>query len=377
MRVCYFGTYRSQYARNQILIEGLRRAGVEVLECHESLWIDDSDRVKTAEGGWFHPSFWWRVLRTYYRLLVQYRHIKTYDILVVGYPGHFDIFLARLLSWWRRTPLVWDVLNSLYLIILERGIHKSHPLTGQIIRIVEKIACQLPDMMILDTKQFIDWFQKTHNVNSRKFRLVQIGADDRLFQPIDNISSSDDPFDVIYYGSYIPNHGVSYIIQAAAILADDPNIRFTMIGDGPEQPIAKTLSHKFNLNNVQFLDWMDHKELINQIARANLVLGVFGTTQQLLLTNNNKIYEAFAMRKPVISGNSPALPLMLINREHLYLCERGNPDSLAEGISTLKNDPLLCQKLAYNGHQIFHQYFDIDHIGAKFAGHLAEVQKNQ
>ena len=37
MRVCYFGTYRAEYSRNQIMIEGLRRNGVEVIECHETL----------------------------------------------------------------------------------------------------------------------------------------------------------------------------------------------------------------------------------------------------------------------------------------------------------------------------------------------------
>jgi hypothetical protein len=30
MRICYFGTYRANYSRNVIMVEGLRRAGVEV-----------------------------------------------------------------------------------------------------------------------------------------------------------------------------------------------------------------------------------------------------------------------------------------------------------------------------------------------------------
>ena len=37
IKVCYFGTYRAAYSRNKIMIEGLRRNGVEVLECHETL----------------------------------------------------------------------------------------------------------------------------------------------------------------------------------------------------------------------------------------------------------------------------------------------------------------------------------------------------
>ena len=37
LRVCYFGTYRAEYSRNRIMMEGLRKNGVEVIECHENL----------------------------------------------------------------------------------------------------------------------------------------------------------------------------------------------------------------------------------------------------------------------------------------------------------------------------------------------------
>ena len=98
LRVVYFGTYRAEYARNQILIEGLRRVGVEVVECHTSLWRGVEDRVQAASGGWMNPSFLGRLMRTYLQLLMNYRQIGKYDILVVGYPGHMDIFPAWLLA---------------------------------------------------------------------------------------------------------------------------------------------------------------------------------------------------------------------------------------------------------------------------------------
>lgn len=57
LRVCYFGTYRSNYSRNRIMIEGLRRNGVIVEECHETLWLGIEDRVQIASGGWRNPAF--------------------------------------------------------------------------------------------------------------------------------------------------------------------------------------------------------------------------------------------------------------------------------------------------------------------------------
>ena len=57
LRVCYFGTYRANYNRNQMMIAGLRLNGVEVIECHATLWHGIEDRVETTKGGWRKPAF--------------------------------------------------------------------------------------------------------------------------------------------------------------------------------------------------------------------------------------------------------------------------------------------------------------------------------
>jgi glycosyltransferase involved in cell wall biosynthesis len=373
LRVVFFGTYRAEYARNQILIEGLRRAGIQVVECQQALWQGVEDRVRTASGGWKRPSFWWRLVRTYAQLIKKYRQAGQYDILVVGYPGQMDVFLAWVLAGLRRKPLVWDVLNSLYLITTERGIQQRSNFTVQMIRRVERMACRLPDMLLLDTPQFVEWFRQTHGCDPTRFRIVQIGADDRFYQPLEAPKAQqDDLFRVIYYGSYIPNHGVQAIIAAARLLEAEPVV-FEMIGDGPEREKAQSKAAEYNLDNVVFIDWLDRQDLANHIARADLVLGVFGTTQQNLLTNNNKIYEGFAMRKAVVSAHTPALPEVLEHGTQLYLCQRGDPQSLADAIRALRADPALRQRLAENGWRVFQEQFDVTHIGQQFADHLFEL----
>jgi len=379
-RICYFGTYRKEYARNQILIEGLRRSGYEVIECHAPLWGGEDDRVQAASGGWMKPAFFGRMLLAYWQLLKRYRQTGAYDVLVVGYPGQIDIYLAWLLARLRSKPLIWDVLNSLYLITLERGIRQRSAFTVEMIRRVERQACRLADRMLLDTPQFVNWFQTTHAADPKRFRLVQIGADERTFQPLDNPIPEDPQgyFRVIYYGSYIPNHGVATIIEAARLLqssaaGEDKLIHIKMVGRGPEQPKAQTLAQSYGLTNVTFIDWLEREALAEQIATCDLVLGAFGTTQQILLTNNNKIYEGFAMRKAVLSARTPALPESLEHGVHVYLCERGDPASLAQGIRILQANPELCKRLAQQGHQLFNECFTVTQIGKQLAAHIEEL----
>lgn len=370
--VCYFGTYRKNYSRNQIFIAGLRKQGVQVIECHETLWEGVSDRVGIASGGWLKPRFWWRVIRVYFRLIVRIARLTDYDILMVGYPGHFDVFLAYLIARIKRKPLAWDVLNSLYLISVERGISNKSPLTIAIVKRLEKWACRLPDMLFLDTRVFVDWFVETHQLQGDRFEIVQIGVDDRVFIARNGQKPGSD-FVVIYYGSYIPNHGVEYIVEAASLLKDDPAIRFLMIGEGPDKANALKAVERLMPGNVQFIDWLEHEELINQISNSNLVLGAFGTSRQLELTNNNKIYEGLSMRKPVLTGASPALPDVLTHGVHVFLCRRGDPASLAEGIRQLKSQPELCKAISRDGEQLVREKFGVDAIGKQVERHLRKL----
>ncbi len=370
MRVCYFGTYRAEYSRNRIMIEGLRRNGVEVVECHEPLWFGIEDRVKAASGGWKHPSFWLRMARTYARLLQKYRKVGDYDVMVLGYPGQLDAPLARVLTRLRGKPLVLDVFMSIYLIAQERGLTERSPLTARLIYLVEKLACSLPDLLIIDTEEYVAWFQRMYGIPPSRFRLVPTGADDRIFRPMPS-EKNDGLFRVLYYGSFIPNHGVTYIIEAARILQDDPDIHFELIGDGPEKPRAMALARQYGLKNVTFEDWMDQEELVRRAASADVILGAFGTTPQSLMTVQNKIYEGLAMGKPVITGDSGAVRKALLGV--IYLCQRGDTLALVEAIRILKKNLEFRQSFSRNGHELYSRLFTPAKLGYQFKCYLEEL----
>jgi glycosyltransferase involved in cell wall biosynthesis len=373
LRVCYFGTFRDGYSRNQIMIEGLRRNGVEVIECHARLWRGIQDRVQTASGGWWRPTFVARVVRAYGSLWRAHRKIPDYDVMVLGYPGQLDVFLARALTRLRRKPLALDVFMSLYLIASERGLTARHALTARLIYVLEKLALSWPDLLIQDTAEYVQWFEEVYGLDPARFRLVPTGADDRIFHPTEERKRNDEGFRALYYGTFIPNHGVRHIVQAARILQDTPGIHFELVGDGPTKAQAEALAQEYGLTNVTFVGWLDKGALLRKAAGADVCLGVFGTTPQSMMTVQNKIYEGLAMSKPVITGDSPTVRRDLVHGEHLYLCKRANPQSLADAVRALEAAPDLRRRLAENGHRLFQEQFDLQHNGARFAAHLREL----
>jgi len=376
VKVCYFGTYRSEYSRNRIMIEGLRLAGVEVIEVQEVLWKNIDDRIQTASGGWARVSFWVRLFSTYLHLIRRYFRTEDHDLVIVGYPGQLDVYFARILSWIRQKPLVWDIFMSIYLISIERGLDRQHSLSIILLRWLEKTATHLPDRLILDTKQYIDWFFKVHGVPSKRFRLVPTGADDRIYHPIPIIKENNELFRVVYFGTFIPNHLVETIIEAARLLKNNSSIFFELIGTGPDKLLCEILAEKYDLTNLVFIDWLPEIELVTHINMGDVVLGVFGLTPQSLMTIQNKIFSGLAMAKPIITGDSDAIRDAFTHQQHLYLIERNNPAALAEAISSLSTDPQLCSYLSEQGYQRFISNYNIKNIGEIFHAHLCEIIEN-
>jgi glycosyltransferase involved in cell wall biosynthesis len=373
LRACYFGTYRAEYPRNRLNIDRLRLSGVDVVECHATLWKSLEDRERVAGGGWLKPGFWLRTISAYLRLLWRYFHVGHYDVMVVGYPGQPDIPLARLLTWMRRKPLVYDVMMSIYLIAQERGLEQRSPISTSLIRKVERLACRTPDMLIVDTPEYAHWYRETYSIPTEKIRLLPLGADDRLFKPLECPEKDSAHFVCLYYGTFIRNHAPEVIVEAARLLSGDPSIRFEMIGRGPLREKSVALAKTYGLNNLIFSDWMDVEELVQRAACTDVLLGTFGITPQALMTMQHKIHEGLAMAKPIINGESPVMRSTLQHGETIYLCERQNPRALADAILALRDDPQLRSHLAQQGYKFYQENLTLQRTGVKLKEHLYEV----
>jgi glycosyltransferase involved in cell wall biosynthesis len=346
LRVCFFGTYRANYVRNQVMIAGLRSQNVEIYECHSTLWHSVADRVEQASGGWKSLRFWKRVFSAYWQLFRAHNRTPDYDVMLVGYPGQFDVYLGRLLSWWRRKPMALDILMSLHLIAEERGLTKKSPLTGRLIFWLEKIGLKLPDRLIADTAEYEEYYCEEYHLSPDRFGRVPLGVDDRIYYPRPEFEPPSDCFRVLYYGTFIPLHGIETIIRAAAELCHLPHIQFDFFGEGQELAKAEGLAEELGLENVRFNGWIDKEKLPKEISRSHLCLGVFGTTKQARCTIQNKIWEGMIMQRPVISGDSETVRAELIHGEELYLVERANPKALADGILVLEADAPLRERIA-------------------------------
>lgn len=376
LRVCFFGTYRINYTRHQILLERLESAGVEVIECHQRLWKDGQERVAAASGAWLRPRFLWRVLQVYAQLIKRYLRIQDHELVLIGYPGHIDVFVARVLCWVKRKPLVWDILLSPYLIAKERKLDRISPITVSGLSWLERLATHLPDLLLLETDAYMNWYSTTYGIPRSRFRIVPLGASKDFQVKIPEMKSHAQ-FKVLYYGSYLPSHGVDRILEAARLLHDESQIHFELIGDGPEREHIYHLSRSGNLTNITFIPWLEKDQLIDRIAQADICLGAFGDTPHSKMSIQNKIFECMALAKPVITGDSPVLRQLFRHRENIYLVERSNAEALALSIKDLLQDDPFRRSIAEIAYETFQMEYSTEKLGLQLKQYLSDLTLHQ
>jgi glycosyltransferase involved in cell wall biosynthesis len=370
VKVCYWGTYDSGYPRNVTLIAGLRKNGAEVVELHEPLWRSTREKLARASAGWFAPGLILRWLGIYFRLGLRLFGERGVDCVVVGYSGHFDMFPAWLLCKLRGVPLVFDAFLSLYeAFVFDRPAIKRGSPKARLLWLVDKHSCALADTVLMDTDEHIKYFCAEFGLRPALFRRSFIGAsEDRYFpRPA---PSEKNPFTVLHFGRYIPLHGLKYIVRAAAELQAD-GVRFRFIGDGEELESTLALARKLGLKNSEFIEFMPPDELVGHIAAADVCLGVFGDTEKASRVIPNKVYEAMAMRRPVITGKSPAADELLTDGENCLLTPMADAGALAAAVRRLKADPALAERLAEAGHRLYLERASARALGAE----LVEIIK--
>lgn len=366
--VLYIGEYHEEYPRNYIFINGLKQHQINVHEIN-------LNKMSKKKG-----------LKV---LLSSLKKIKNMDFDVLIFfsikTSPINFLIARAFAYKRRIPFIYDIFISKHLtyyydrklsIIKKKIIIK--PYYWIYYYLLDFFECHFSSYVILDTFAHINHFHKKYNVPLRKFTRILVGAREDIYFPINIKKKNDDKFIVGYWGTFIPLHGVEYIIKAFELLKNESDIYLTLVGKGLTYEANKELADRLKIKNIEFIPKMfltsnELKKLPEFIAKFDLGLGLFGLGEKPLLAIPNKVVEGIAMKIPMINCNSSAIRELFNENENIALCEPGNPRSLANTILKLKNDPDLLLKIKENAYEIFNNNCTVDKIGQKLKHFLNTI----
>ncbi len=294
-RVLFFGTYDARkYPRVKVLHEGFVALGDEVLECNVPLSLDTATRVRMLRRPWMVPLLAIKLAACWLRLIARARRFRGVDLVVVGYMGHFDVHLARLL--WPRTPVALDHLVSAGDTALDRGAS-----SGCLVRLLgrlDRAAVNAAHFPCVDTAEHRERVWLPARARSV---VVPVGAPSAWFYP--PAHHAGERVRVVFFGSFTPLQGAPVIGEALRLLADDDRFAFTIVGQG--QDYDATRSAAAEARNVEWIDWVEPEQLPYLVACHDVCLGVFGTGTKALRVVPNKVFQGAAAGTAIVTSDTP------------------------------------------------------------------------
>ncbi|MCR4325000.1 MAG: glycosyltransferase [Candidatus Curtissbacteria bacterium] len=372
MKICFIGTYDKNYTGNKIVLEGLLRNKVKVSEVNAEVKLTRLDSKKDMT--WMNMA---KRLAKKYRFAVvvgkNIDKIKNSDIFYVGYPGHMDVLLVYPLAKTFNKKIAFAPVISFYSGFSdEQGILNKGSVMATISKYGETLVYKCVDLVLPDTPYQKEFFQKTFNIPERKLRVLPIGADDKYYKhtPYKNKSKK---INVVYYGLYSPIHGVEYIIEAANLLKNDRDIKFTFVGQGNTFEENYNRAQKLHLENVEFFHDIPVEEHPAIIEKADIFLGFLEKHPTVERVIPNKVYQGLALGKVVVTTDVPVIRSIFTHKENMYFTKPASAEELAKAIKELKEKPVLRKKIADNGYALFKKKFTPKAVGNQLLHFMEEV----
>lgn len=346
MVLLFTGRYTSEYNRNKIILDGLKkREDITVIEYifrkKKEFDLKKFNALNKQADFIFCPSF----SHKYVRLIKKHA----------------------------TKPVIFDPLISNYLtkVFDYKNVSRWSPRAYRNY-LKDKLPFKTVDLLLADTQQHKLYYHNTFGIPLNKIEVLPVGANSTEFQPQTN-TNEESIFRVGFYGGFIPLQGVQHIIEAAALLKASKDIHFHLIGTGYQYEEMKQLVKDKMLHNITFEGWAEYNDLPKKLNAFDICLGIFGRTPKAPLVIPNKIYHYASMGKAVISMRSPAIKEVFSDKKDILLVD-GSGESIAEGIIALKNNPELRKELGRNMRYKLHHSYNEDQIAQLLINHLLKLK---
>jgi glycosyltransferase involved in cell wall biosynthesis len=243
--------------------------------------------------------------------------------------------LGRVAAWLARVPVRvhtfhGNILSGYYVKPLELAF-----------RLVEQALARITTRLIVPTEfQASEMADEFKVAPALKFAVVGLGMDLTLFQQEQEAGAfkreagidTDGPL-VGIVGRLAPIKNVPRFLEAAKRVLDaKPDVRFAIVGDGPDREALERLSMERGLaNKVQFCGWVAN---IGPVLRDLAVLALSSDNEGTPVT----IIEAMAAGVPIVATSVGGVPTMLMDGAAGRLVQPGDAGQLADGILAAIDD---------------------------------------
>lgn len=363
---------------------------VAIITCYK--YPDYGRAVNLRAGLLANPDIQTIVIKNRYKSIFRYPEVLLKvitarvrhrpDMYLLTFRGYEMLPAVSLLALGK--PVILDeLINPLEVVSEHRQLYKGK-LTNRLMSLWQlfgslyNLLLRHCRAVIADTAAHADYSSKMTGMPRNRYQVIPVGANESIFKsPSRPVAQSPSPvgFTVLYYGSMVPLHGLSYVLEAAEKLEDQPHINFLLIGGSKNASIQIEESIK-NGARITHKDWVEPKYLPKTINQAGLCLGgPFGDTIQSQLVITGKTFEFLASAAPALIGETKetATSKQFKDKVNCLMVPQGNAAAIAEAIVWASTHPNELSKIGLAGSQLYKQSFSQSIIAQKLAKMIDEL----
>jgi len=312
--VLWWGRFDPEYSRNRVLRRAFEALGWCCRPFHPRL-----SRIGDWEAAW--------------------RRIEPPEVVWVPCFRQRDVPAARRWSDRHRLPMVFDPLISSYdKQVYEREKFAAASRRARNLLHAEQSLFRAADRLVADTGEHATFFAECLGASPERTHVIPVGAEESLFFAASPPRPARDELEVLFFGSFLGLQGPQVIVEAARRYQGPP-VRWCLIGEGPLRPACEAAAH--GLSSVRFENWIPYAQLPERIRQADVLLGIFGESAKASRVIPNKVFQALACGKPLITRASAAYPVGMRTSamSGVHWVPAADPDALAAAVAKLAAEP--------------------------------------
>lgn len=295
--------------------------------------------------------------------------------VVIGSSAHLLTPLAAyLVARHFRVPFVMEVRDLWPQVIIDMGeLSAGHPLV-KALQALERFLYRRAERIIVLGPQMGEYIS-ARGVGRERIVWIPNGVDLSHLDCAARLEVRHEGFWVVYLGAHGQANALDTLIEAAKVIQDRglDEIRFILVGDGPEKPRLMARARELGLGNVEFRDPVPKSEVPRTLHEADVLVI---TVQPAFFTYGgslNKLSDYLATRKPLIfSGKAKYNPVEEACCG-LTIPPR-DPEALAEAVIKLYQMPKEEREaMGRRGREYVEKHHDIRKLAARLEEVLQEV----
>lgn len=193
---------------------------------------------------------------------------------------------------------------------------------------------------------------------------------------IEELGLQQHSFKIIHFGSLGLANGADYIIHAAHLMAEIPDVEFVFVGGGSTEEALKKKCQNLGLRNVKFLGRYPMDKTSEIVNSCDVSIVSFMDLPILYTNSPNKFFDSLSAGKPIIVNSSGWTKNMVEEHDCGFFVHPAKPKELVERIMFLKDNPEKKREMGAKSRWLAENHYDKSILCRQFADVIENCADN-